>query len=92
MTKLIDNSISQRNGPKEALILLEYYPGGHLLERLTKRNGSFLPSESIYKIFGQILIGVKSFHESCPPIIHRDLKLENILFAPVRLFFNCFII
>ncbi len=85
VVKLIDSTILDKsNRSKEALLLLEYYPGGHLLDRLNKRNGSHLPLESIFRIFGQILLGVQPFHEHRPVIMHRDLKLENILFAPVN--------
>jgi len=83
VVKLVDSAIFERSTrSKEALLLLEYYPGGHLLERLNKRNGVHLPIDSIYRTFGYILLGVKPFHEHYPVIIHRDLKLENILFAP----------
>jgi serine/threonine protein kinase len=84
ITKLIGYETIQKGRSKEALLLLEYYPGGHLLHRLNSRHGSNLPAETLYRIFGQILMGVKSFHESAPPIINRDLKLENILFGQVR--------
>lgn len=66
---------------REALLLLEYCPGGHLLERLNNRKGSILPTSNIYRIFGQIIMALKPFHGSNPPVIHRDLKLENILFG-----------
>eukprot|EP01039_Chlorochromonas_danica_P000800 gene800-868_t len=82
VVKLIDNDIGERDGRREALLLMEYYPGGHLLDRLNSRHGSFLPAEAIYRIFGQILLGIQAFHENHPPIIHRDIKLENVLFGP----------
>ena len=66
---------------RQALVLLEFCPGGHLLDRLLARNGSFLPMEVIYRIFGQLLMGVGSLHAHNPPTVHRDLKLENVLFG-----------
>jgi hypothetical protein len=93
VTKLIDSDIATvRSTSREALLLLEYYSGGHLLSRLNTRNGQPLPAESVYRIFGQILMGVRTFHENNPPIINRDFKLENILFGPVikiAWFFHC---
>jgi serine/threonine protein kinase len=69
------------SGGVEAFILLELCPGGHLLNRLNDRKGIQLPPSSIYRIFGQILLAVKSLHASDPIVTHRDLKLENILFG-----------
>lgn len=66
---------------KQALILLEFCPGGHLLDRLLARNGSYLPTEVLYKVFGQLLTAVHSLHTSHPITVHRDLKLENVLFG-----------
>ena len=66
---------------REALILLEYCPGGHLLHRLNARK-ELLPVRDVCRIFGQLLAAVQPFHcNSSPPLIHRDLKLENILFG-----------
>lgn len=53
-----------------------------MLDRLRNRNGSLLPASSIYRIFGQLLLAMKSLHEHDPIVVHRDLKLENILFGP----------
>jgi AP2-associated kinase len=64
-------------------MLLTYCPGGHLLERLQRRDGKPLPATNVYRIFGQILSGVKPMHEYNPPVTHRDLKLENVLFGAV---------
>ena len=58
-------------------------PSGNLFDRLNDRNGTLLPAESIYRTFGQILIAMKGLHGNHPPITHRDLKLENILFGTV---------
>ncbi len=72
------------SGPKnaqEAVLLLELCPGGHLLEKLINRNGKLLPLQSVYDIFNQLLQGVNALHNHKPPVVHRDLKLENILFG-----------
>ena len=59
---------------------------GHLLERLNNRNGSPLPEGGVYRIFGQLVNALQPFHNSRPVLVHRDLKLENILLDPVRLY------
>lgn len=71
-------------GPKnaqEAVLLLELCPGGHLLDKLINRNGKLLPLQSVYDIFSQLLQGVNALHNHKPSVVHRDLKLENILFG-----------
>ena len=82
--------ITLTNGMKEACLLLEYCPGGNLFERLDMRSRNQqepLPIQNVCKIFGELLLALKPMHEHrdpngilCP-ITHRDLKLENILFA-----------
>jgi serine/threonine protein kinase len=84
MVELIDSDIITKNRTsREALLLLDFCPGGHLLERLNSRNGNPLPAESVFRIFGQLLLALKPLHENRPPVVHRDLKLENILFGAV---------
>jgi len=76
-----DIIVAGKSVSREALLLLEYCPGGHLLERLNNRKGLHLPPANVYRIFGQIVIALRPFHHSNPPVIHRDIKLENILFG-----------
>ena len=84
-------------GKREAVLLLELCPGGHLLERISSREGKYLPPASLYRIFGQLLLAIQPMHESNPPVTHRDLKLENILFGAVHWqiyldFYHCFLV
>ena len=81
---LASDVIVVNKGKREACLLLELCPGGHLLERLNGREGNPLPPPSLYRIFGQLLLAIKPMHEANPPVTHRDLKLENILFGAVR--------
>jgi AP2-associated kinase len=78
---LIASETSQNSGKREAYLLLEYCSGGHLLAKLNGRNGVPLPLSDICRIFSQLLEAVAPLHSSSPPVIHRDLKLENILFS-----------
>lgn len=81
VVKLIAKAITTRGNYKQALMLLEYCPGGHLLDRLLQRNGEYANPTTICQITGQILMGLRPMHCANPPVIHRDLKLENILFG-----------
>lgn len=91
VVKLLASDTSGRNGGMpEALLLLEHCPGGHLLDRLKTRSSSHRPlsQDEVARYFGMLLQAVIPMHEASPPVIHRDLKLENILFGSVSdLFF-----
>ena len=82
--KLLGNEIMGRhtNSP-EALLLLEFCPGGHLLDRLLARQGNKLTQEEVMRIFGMLLQALLPMHASNPPIVHRDIKLENVLIGTV---------
>ena len=83
VVKLISSEILESSQGREALILLDYCSGGTLLTRIMDRNPRVdLEMEEIWRFFGQILLGVEVLHTAKPKfIVHRDLKLENILFA-----------
>jgi len=80
IVSLVSHEVSSRIG-SEALLLLELCPGGHLLERLNGLGGKLLPPKKVYQVFGQLLMAMQPLHESKPFIVHRDLKLENVLFG-----------
>lgn len=68
-------------GAQEALLLLENCGSGHLLDRVNQQGGRPFPINEVYRIFGQLLLALQPMHDYNPPVTHRDLKLENILFA-----------
>ena len=79
VVQCLESDIQMREQGQEALILLELCPGGHLLDMLLARNGQPLNTSEVMRIFGQILLGLKPLYNASPPLVHRDLKLENIL-------------
>ena len=62
---------------EEICFVMDYCSGGEIGSYLLK-NGPF-PENSVYSIALQIVDAIRYCHNS--KIIHRDLKLENILFA-----------
>uniref|UniRef100_A0A5S6Q6U7 Protein kinase domain-containing protein n=1 Tax=Trichuris muris TaxID=70415 RepID=A0A5S6Q6U7_TRIMR len=68
----------QPNGRTEFLILTELCSGGPLLDRLRARRTPLEFCE-VLPLFYQICCAVDHLHGHKPPIIHRDLKMENLL-------------
>lgn len=63
-------------GPGLIAFTMEYVAGKNLLELLA---GEPIPPERIDSLFAQILSGLEALHKQ--GIVHRDVKLENILVA-----------
>lgn len=64
-----------------AYFVMEYVPGGDLKDYLNSfiKSNIQMPVSRALNIMKQILTGLNTLHSSTPPIIHRDLKLNNIL-------------
>ncbi|XP_046390419.1 cyclin-G-associated kinase isoform X2 [Ischnura elegans] len=66
------------HGMTEYQVLTELCVGGSLVDVLRVRNGPLTPEE-ICRVFWQVCKAVQHMHNQTPPIIHRDLKIENLL-------------
>ena len=58
-------------------LVLDFYPGGNLCDMIGNQEGFKLQEEIARLLFRQILAGLGYLHSKS--IIHRDIKLENIL-------------
>ncbi|PPQ99947.1 hypothetical protein CVT26_009302 [Gymnopilus dilepis] len=67
------------NGTFEVFILMEYCPGGGIIDMMNRRLRERLTEAEILQIFVDVCEGVAYMHSSRPPLLHRDLKVENIL-------------
>jgi 5'-AMP-activated protein kinase catalytic alpha subunit len=61
--------------PKHLLMVMEYAGGGDLLQYVKKRRR--LEEPEARRIFKQIVYGLAHCH--CRSVLHRDIKLDNIL-------------
>ena len=61
-------------------LIIEYCDGGELLHRIRERNekGNPYKEKEIAEIFKEIISAIAYCHDN--NVVHRDLKLENILF------------
>lgn len=77
---MIGTKVSGNKSKKYIYILMELANDSliKMLQRKLDSKSTFSESE-ILNIFLQICIGVSQLHGENPPIIHRDLKVENVL-------------
>ena len=80
----IDSHASQlKGGGYEVFLLMEYCSGGGLIDFMNTRLQNRLTEPEIVKIFCDVALGVAAMHYLKPPLLHRDLKVENVLITMV---------
>lgn len=78
----IDSHASQlKGGGYEVFLLMEYCAGGGLIDFMNTRLQNRLTEPEILEIFSDVAEGVACMHYLKPPLLHRDLKVENVLIA-----------
>ncbi|KAL1961287.1 hypothetical protein VTO42DRAFT_15 [Malbranchea cinnamomea] len=78
----IDSHASQlKGGGYEVFLLMEFCAGGGLIDFMNTRLQNRLTEPEILKIFTDVAEGVACMHYLKPPLLHRDLKVENVLIA-----------
>ncbi|KAJ7084744.1 hypothetical protein C8R43DRAFT_317737 [Mycena crocata] len=77
------------NGMYEVFILMEFCPGGGIIDMMNRRLRERLTEAEILQIFTDVCEGVAYMHNSRPALLHRDLKVENILQSTATSFKLC---
>ncbi|KAI5288354.1 hypothetical protein KEM54_005270 [Ascosphaera aggregata] len=78
----IDSHASQlKGGGYEVFLLMEFCAGGGLIDFMNTRLQNRLTEPEILKIFTDVAEGVACMHYLKPALLHRDLKVENVLIA-----------
>ncbi|KAF8251937.1 hypothetical protein K440DRAFT_668446 [Wilcoxina mikolae CBS 423.85] len=79
----IDSHASHlKGGGYEVFLLMEFCSGGGLIDFMNTRLQHRLTEPEVLKIFSDVTQGVACMHYLQPPLLHRDLKVENVLIAP----------
>lgn len=77
--KYVDSAITMLDTDVyEVLILLHLYPG-KVIDLMNQRLNSGFTEQEVLKIFTDVCEAVARLHHRTKPIIHRDIKVENIL-------------
>ncbi|KAI0248354.1 hypothetical protein BJV78DRAFT_1284870 [Lactifluus subvellereus] len=76
-------------GVYEVFILMEYCPGGGIIDMMNRRLRERLTEADILQIFVDVCEGVAAMHNLRPALLHRDLKVENILQSSDALYKLC---
>uniref|UniRef100_A0A672G1I9 non-specific serine/threonine protein kinase n=1 Tax=Salarias fasciatus TaxID=181472 RepID=A0A672G1I9_SALFA len=63
----------------EVLVLMEYCKGGQVVNLMNQRLQTGFTETEVLQIFCDTCDAVSRLHQRKTPIIHRDLKVENIL-------------
>jgi AP2-associated kinase len=81
IVKLIDKKELADENTIEIVLILEYCIQNlrWVIERRRLKGASGLPETFILKILYDITKGMSYLHKSDPPIIHRDIRVSNIL-------------
>ncbi|CAN6674885.1 actin-regulating kinase Prk1p [Trichomonascus vanleenenianus] len=84
IVRYIDSHASRmpgHTGEYEVLLLMEYCSNNGLIDFMNSRLKDQLKEHEILKIMYDITYGLACMHYLDPPLIHRDLKIENVLIA-----------
>ncbi|KAK5069874.1 Ark- serine/threonine protein kinase [Lithohypha guttulata] len=82
IVKYIDSHASSlKNGGYEVFLLMEWCDGGGLIDFMNTRLQNRLTEPEIIKIFTDVADGVACMHYLKPALLHRDLKVENVLIS-----------
>ncbi|XP_058804331.1 uncharacterized protein LOC131671713 isoform X2 [Phymastichus coffea] len=77
----VDSSITHTGGGVHELLLLMPYCKTQVLQLMNNRLQTGFTEQEVLQIFCDICEAVSRLHHCQTPIIHRDLKVENILLA-----------
>ena len=77
--RVFDAGILETDAGMRGYFTMEYVPGGTLESFWHSHRGSLVPIADTVNIIRQVCIGLAVSHSEQPPIIHRDIKPQNIL-------------
>ena len=77
--RVFDAGILETDAGRRGYFTMEYIPGGTLEGLMGSYHDSFVSIAVTMDIIGQVCLGMAAAHSKQPPVIHRDIKPQNIL-------------
>jgi serine/threonine protein kinase len=77
--RVFDANVTEISRGMVGFFTMEYVAGGSLDTFRQSYKGQFIPLETVVEIILQVCRGISVAHSEKPPIIHRDIKPQNIL-------------
>lgn len=65
----------------EVFVVMEYCANKGLIDFMNTRLENRLKEDEVLRIMGEVTEGVCNMHALDPPLIHRDIKIENVLIS-----------
>ncbi len=77
--RVFDANVLERPSGMVGFFTMEYVASGTLDRYWRSFTGRFMPIAEVVAIMRQVCAGIAVAHSETPPIIHRDIKPQNIL-------------
>lgn len=77
--RVFDSDVIETQDGTRGYFTMEYFAGGSLQDFWRGYGNQFVPIEISVEIIKQVCQGLQVAHRDDPPIIHRDIKPQNIL-------------
>jgi serine/threonine-protein kinase len=79
IVRVFDANVIQARGGTCGYFTMENVPGGSLEKFWHSHGAKFVPVQTSVELLKQVCRGIAQAHRENPPIIHRDIKPQNIL-------------
>ena len=79
IVRVYDAGITNTQLGERPFFTMEYVAGGSLTQFWKSHGSRFIPTITSVEILRQVCRGLSVAHREKPPIIHRDINLQNIL-------------
>lgn len=79
IVRIFDANVFNQNGQHYGFFSMEYIAGGSLEQFWRSYGNQFVPVATAVEVMKQVCQGLVAAHSQDPPIIHRDIKPQNIL-------------